>query len=94
MTDKAETGPDGQGEPAIEIERDETVIAAAYVVGAFLERLQLPTAQHNQLITLILVQIAAAEKCAFAQGFVIGREYGRSETLRQARASKERKLTQ
>lgn len=69
----------GEQDGFIEIERDESFLTAAQSLSDFMNSLPLSADQHNKLVELTIAQVIAAERCAFGQGLVIGREYGQYE---------------
>lgn len=70
----------GDEDAMIHIERDsEEFKTAALALSDFMNTLNLPADQHNQLVALTVAQVDAAEHSAYLQGFGLGFGYARYE---------------
>lgn len=58
---------------------------ADQALGDFVNTLNLPTDKHNRLVELTIAQVDVAERSAFKQGFVLGRDYGHYEATESAK---------
>lgn len=64
-------------EPAIPIEKTEEFYAAAKELDSFMGTLPLNQSSNDRLVALIIKQVQASEKGAFAQGFRMGINYAK-----------------
>lgn len=71
--------PDGQQDIAIQIERTPEFTEVAKILSNHIKGLSLTHADNDRLVALMIENVQAAERGAFAQGFSMGREYGQYE---------------
>lgn len=64
-------------EAAIPIERTEEFYKAAKELDSFITALSLTQPSNDRLVNLIIKQLQASEKGAFAQGFRMGMEFAK-----------------
>lgn len=69
----------GDNDGAILIDRNEEMLSAARKLSDFINTLNLPADQHNQLVELMIAQVLAAERNAFFEGGRLGVECGKYE---------------